>query len=72
MIEFLLSENKVRDVAQKDFLVIKTKIQIKTEENWKNYKNRTSICTFFLKTKLHRGRKKHLVYELSKEMCHIN
>ena len=47
MIEFLLSEFKVRDVAQKDFLVIKTKIQIKTEENWKNYKNRTSICTIF-------------------------
>ena len=54
------------------FLVIKSKIQTK---NWKklakNYENRISKCTI-LWNKLHRGRKRHWVYELSKGSCHIN
>ena len=54
------------------FLVIKSKIQTK---NWKelakNYEKRISKCTI-LWNKLHRGRKRHWVYELSKGSCHIN
>ena len=37
----------------------------------KNHQNQISIFKFY-KTKLHRGRKRSWVYELSKRSCHVN
>ena len=69
---FYRNDIKVPHVAQKDFLVIKTKIK-------KNRKRKIGKTTKigltyvqFYKTKLHRGRERQCVYNLSKLTCYIN
>ena len=54
------------------FLVIKSKIQTKLKKNWQKTTKIGLANVQFYETKLHRGRKRHWVYELSKGSCHSN